>query len=228
MNAELLEGSCCVQTCSNVLWKLAAVLIDILWQATLPLCWYKSSADSAVSGPLLYWLSHWSSLWSTKGMKKRKETSLASQRMHVCSLSISLLSHRLSSISPQTLTKYTNMLQQGLTVVSGDTHSLKLQHKALQCCSSVLYRQLYQGHWYHVGIGLDFLQAFRAHTCMWHVSYFNVCLGIHMDKMESTYGCWDVRPYYLSLLVWNKQNNKVWWSVFSHSECTHLYLAGKS
>lgn len=81
MNAELLEGPCSVQTSNNVLWKLAAVLIDILWQATLPLCRYKSSADSAVSGPLLYWLSHWSSLWSTKGMKKRKETSLASQHM---------------------------------------------------------------------------------------------------------------------------------------------------
>lgn len=42
MNAESSQGSCCVQTRSNVLWKSAAALIDILWQATLPGCWYKA------------------------------------------------------------------------------------------------------------------------------------------------------------------------------------------
>lgn len=148
LNAEWLEGSCCVQSRSNVLWKLAAVLIDILWRASLPRCWYRSSADS---GPLLYWRSHQCSLWSTKEMKKRKETSLANQHVHTRTQAVCLItfSHFLSHlcISVHTLTE--NKLR--LIVASGDTHththSLKLQHKASQCCSSGICT-VRQGHWY--------------------------------------------------------------------------------
>lgn len=57
--------------------------IDVLWHATFPQRWSKSSVDSAVAGPLL---SHWSSLWSLKGMtreleKKKHEASMANQHM---------------------------------------------------------------------------------------------------------------------------------------------------
>lgn len=147
------------------------MLIDILWQETLPRCWYNSSADSAVSGPLLYWLSHWSSLWSTKGMKKRKETSLASQHMlthsHACNLSVSLLSHTIlhacAYICPrntQTCRSWDLLLHQGTH--KAQSYNTKLYSVA--AVTSVMYGQLYQGYWYHVGIGLDFLYALRAHT----------------------------------------------------------------
>lgn len=74
-------------------WKRSCFVCTVMYHGNLqscsliycdkqlfPQCWYKSSADLAVSGPLLYWLSHWSSLWSTKGMKKRKETRPAHTR----------------------------------------------------------------------------------------------------------------------------------------------------
>lgn len=145
-NAETLEE---VLLClyGNVLWKFADVLIDILWQATFPQCWYKSSADSTVSGPLLYWLSHWSPLWSTEGMKKRKKTSPASQQQsftHTGAQSVSWLSHLYSSLSTdsqttQTCQNWDSLLHQG-------THAAWSYNTKLYCVAmvtSVLYGQLY-------------------------------------------------------------------------------------
>lgn len=161
-----------VQTHSNLLWKLAAVLIDVLWQPTLPQRWCISLAVSAVSCPLLYWLSHWSSLWSTQ----RKETSLASHarihtHTHTCSAFVSLLSHTVSHlcICLSTYSQTTLKCRSLDSLLRQRTHAAWSYNTKLYCVAavtSVLYGQLYQGHWSHVGIGFDFIHKFKAHKCV--------------------------------------------------------------
>lgn len=89
---------------------------------------------------------------------------------NACNLSVSLLSYTVLHISAhihsrntQTCCSWDSLLCQGTHTAWG--YNTKLYSVA--AVASVLYGQL-QGHWYHVGIGHDFFQAFRAHTCMRH------------------------------------------------------------
>lgn len=139
-NAESMEGSHCVQRHSNVLWKFAAVLIDILRQETLPQCLCEVQLIRLYLVPCCTDYHARFSLWSTKEMKKRKETSLANQHTlaykhtfvtfpshYFLTLSVSLV-----HMCPHTHGKQAETH----CCVRGHTHSLKLRHKALQCCSS--------------------------------------------------------------------------------------------
>lgn len=158
------------------LWKWSAVLIDILWQATLPGCWYKSPADSAVSRPLLYWLSHWSSLWSTKGKETCKQ---AHARTHThpwacmqswpshyfLTLAFSLVHISLSAQSrnTQTCQSRDSLFCQGIHSAWG----YNTRHKALQCWSPDICTVCM----YVVGIGLDVLHVIRTHKSTYRSSY---------------------------------------------------------
>lgn len=133
------------------LWKWSAVLIDILWQATLPGCWYKSPADSAVSRPLLYWLSHWSSLWSTKGKETCKQAHARTHthtHEHVCNHGrLITFSHWLShlciylSLRSHEIHKHvkaeTHCSVRGYTQPEATTHDTKLYSAG--ALTSVLY-----------------------------------------------------------------------------------------
>ena len=101
--------------------------------------------DLAVSGPPLYWLSHWSSLWSTKGdegeeggkvlqasARSRTHTHAICQSHYFLTLSFSLARISVHTHSPKTQTcrSWGSLLRQGTRC------SLELLHRALQCCSS--------------------------------------------------------------------------------------------
>lgn len=131
--------------------------IDVLWHATFPQRWSKSSVDSAVAGPLL---SHWSSLWSLKGLtreleKKKHEASMANQHMltrvhagththtHARAQAVHQItsSHCLSHLHVD-LSTHAQEIHKHVTAEAwcriGDTH-VELQHKASQCCSGDIH-----------------------------------------------------------------------------------------
>lgn len=132
MQVESLEVSCCVQTHSNVLFKSAVTLIDVLWKNPLACAGVKAQLIPLYLVP--YCTECQADLQS--GWIKRKEASS-------CNLSVSLPPHTVFYLSTHAhRCKHVRPVRD----LSEITHSLELLNKALQCCSIVC-----PGHSHHVG-----------------------------------------------------------------------------
>lgn len=115
-----------------------------------------------------------------RGWRRGKRHVLHTHARAICIITFSLV-----LIFVHRLTNYTNMSKLRLIVASGDACSLKLQHKALLCCShdicTILTTVLGPLMQYHVGISLD-LRIIRAHI--------SICTFI-----ESVLDCYCVFKY---------------------------------